>query len=82
MASNVVPMPLADLEDRLVNTRALLNFCRHRIEAESDEEFRLSKADFCTMFYLIGDQVTGMEVDLEKIYRRKPLSTLMKEGSA
>lgn len=78
--TNVIKMPIADLEDRLVNTRALLNFALASIEGAEPEDFTRMKSDYCTMFYLLRDQVAGMEKDCAVLFKRDMLSTAQDKG--
>jgi hypothetical protein len=76
---NVTKFPLADIEDRLVNIRCLLNFGLACIEGETNEQFTSMKSDFCTMFYLLKDQIAGLENDAAIMLRREPLSALARK---
>lgn len=78
--TNVVKFPLAGLDDKLVNTRALLNFALFTIEAADEQDFKAMKSDFCTMFYLLKDQLRGMELDAEALLRRDSAG-ILKERS-
>lgn len=79
MAPKPTRLPLADLEDRLVKTRALLNFSIFTVEACDVDDFKMMKNEFNTMFHLLKDQLRGMEDDLHKITDQKPFSLLMRE---
>ena len=52
---------IGQIEDCLLNLQALISFGLHQIENSEPDEFRAMQNQWCTMMYLLQDQVKAAQ---------------------